>query len=331
MNGGHFKLGLFVSVAVALLVLALLALGVLERFKPSITLETYFAESIQGLQPGAAVRYRGLRIGTVRRMNFADLEYAQAASANPVFGQVALVEMTIDASYIQTLQTEDLERRIERSIALGLRARLASSGLGGPTYIELDFLDPQRFPVPDLLWTPDDYFVPSAPSTIVSIVESLASILTRLDEAQFLPELRAACVTLQEFLSDERLGALTDDAETTLQQVQRLVADLTSMAEALQRAGTSFDGLAHDVEESDLIAQMQRAAAGLGPVTRYLAELAARLDKLVAANDTEIADTIRSLRRAALQLEALLEEAEANPSRMIFGDPPPKRTPGGSP
>jgi len=331
MNGGHFKLGLFVSVAVALLVLALLALGVLDRFKPSVTLETYFAESIQGLQPGAAVRYRGLRIGTVRRMGFADLEYAEAASTNPVFGHVVLVEMTIDAGYVQMLQTEDLERRIERSIGLGLRTRLASSGLGGPTYIELDFLDPQRFPAPELPWTPDDYYVPSAPSTIVSIVESLASILTRLDEAQFLPELRAACVTLQEFLSDEHLGTLVDDAETTLQQVQALVADMTSMAEALQRAGTSFDGLAHTVQESDLIAQMQRVAADLGPAMRDLAELAARLDKLVAANDTEIADTIRSLQRAALQLEALLEDAEANPSRMIFGDPPPKRTPGGSP
>ena len=198
-------------------------------------------------------------------------------------------------------------------------------------YIEVDYLDPKRFPAPDLPWNPDDYFVPSAPRPIGSIVESLASILTRLDESRLIPEISAAAVSIRELMSNERLGTLAEDAETTLQQVQGLVADMAVMADTLQRAGVALDGLAQSVEESDLVLDVQRAAADLGPAARDLADLAARLERLVAANDTEIADAIRSLRRAALQLESLLEEAEANPSRMIFGDPPPRRTPGGSP
>ncbi|MHC5048030.1 MAG: MlaD family protein [Planctomycetota bacterium] len=321
MSGGHFKLGLFVTIAVGLLVVMLLSLGVLERFKPSFTVETYFAESIQGLQPGAAVRYRGVRIGSVGRISFAEREYAEATRVSRVFGTVVLVEMTIDSSSMLMLEADELEREMQTAVDLGLRARLAQSGLGGPTYIEVDYLDPQRFPAPELPWTPDDYL----------IVESLASILTRLDESRLIPEISAAAVSIRDLMSNERLGTLAEDAETTLRHVQGLVADMVTMAETLQRAGVALDGLAHTVEESDLVVEVQRAAADLGPAARDLADLAARLEKLVAANDTEIADAIRSLRRAALQLEALLEEAEANPSRMIFGDPPPRRTPGGSP
>ena len=331
MSGGHFKLGLFVTIAVGLLVVMLLSLGVLERFKPSITVETYFAESIEGLQPGAAVRYRGVRIGSVGRITFAEAEYAEATRVSRFLGTVVLVEMVIDSSSMLTLQAGELEGVMREAVDAGLRARLAQSGLGGPTYIEVDYLDPKRFPAPDLPWNPDDYFVPSAPRPIGSIVESLASILTRLDESRLIPEISAAAVSIRELMSNERLGTLAEDAETTLQQVQGLVADMAVMADTLQRAGVALDGLAQSVEESDLVLDVQRAAADLGPAARDLADLAARLERLVAANDTEIADAIRSLRRAALQLESLLEEAEANPSRMIFGDPPPRRTPGGSP
>ena len=57
MNGGNFKLGLFVTVAVLLLALFLLVLGTLDRFKPRVRVETYFPQSIQNLQTRAPVRF----------------------------------------------------------------------------------------------------------------------------------------------------------------------------------------------------------------------------------------------------------------------------------
>jgi ABC-type transporter Mla subunit MlaD len=365
VNSGHFKLGLFVILAVGLLAVMLLMLGVLERLKPSVTIETYFSEDIQGLRPGAVVRYRGVQIGTVGRIGFPTADYPEARQdESRVFAESILVKMIIDAAVFSSLHIEDIKSNLEDSIARGLRARLTTTGLGGPAYVELNFLDPERFPAPDVAWTPDDLFLPSAPSTIGSVLGALEAILLDVEGSDLidnlaalasigpdvrrlvdalesddlfptatasLQELRAASVEVQRLLADERVDRLLDDATTTLETVPALVDDLTMMANSLESAAVSLDGLARTVEETGLIPQLRAMADDFGPAGSDLRELARRLDRLVAANGAQLADTIRSLRHVALQLEALLEDVEANPSRMIFGDPPPRRTPGGAP
>ena len=93
MSGGHVKLGIFVIVAVMLLVTMLLLLGALQSLKPTVTIETYFAEDIQGLRPGAAVRYRGVDVGTVGRVAFAVAEYPEA-------GDRANKRLRVDATQV---------------------------------------------------------------------------------------------------------------------------------------------------------------------------------------------------------------------------------------
>ena len=139
--------------------------------------------------------------------------------------------------------------------------------------------------------------------------------------------------TFQEFGPDgvAELSALLDEASTTFGDLTTLTGELTTMADALERAAGSVDGAIATVEDSDLVPRLRTMADALGPAGRDLGDLATRLERLIGANDARIADTITSLRRAAIQLEALLEEAEANPSRIIFGEPPPRRTPGDGP
>ncbi len=103
---------------------------------------------------------------------------------------------------------------------------------------------------------------------------------------------------------------------------------MMQMAETLERAGTSLDALAAAVNEGGLVPRMQAAAEALGPAGRDLSELAARLERLVHGNEKQIADAIRSLRNAALEVQAALEGLKTDPSR-ILADPPPRRTPGG--
>ncbi len=40
--------------------------------------ETLFSESVAGLEPGAAVKYRGVNIGKVTQVTFADVKYPAA-------------------------------------------------------------------------------------------------------------------------------------------------------------------------------------------------------------------------------------------------------------
>ncbi|MCP3902465.1 MAG: MCE family protein [Planctomycetes bacterium] len=376
MNQGHFKLGLFVIASVALLALMLVLLGMLDRFRPSVTMETYFFEPIEGLQPGAAVRFRGVPFGRVRNVGFVEYEYGDTPGikAGKSSGSIVYVEMVIGAERLDNLKldVDTLDEHLKGAVADGLRTRITTSGIGGPAFVQVDYLDPERFPAPDLPWTPEHLYIPSAPSTVRSIIDALAAVLMDFEEADVvnklgelgnigpaitrlvdsleeddvlatastsLAELRAASSELRELLADPRIDVLLDATTSTLasarsfldegrEDVKGLVAELISMADALERAAASADGLVETVQTSDLVPKVRAMADALGPAGRDLALLADRLQRLIDGNDAAIADTIRSLRRAALELEALLEDAQANPSRLLFGQPPERRTPG---
>ena len=59
------RLGLFVLVTLALLAGILFVLGGRSLFQPTFTFETYFNESVAGLEIGAPVQFRGVPLGQV--------------------------------------------------------------------------------------------------------------------------------------------------------------------------------------------------------------------------------------------------------------------------
>ena len=61
----YFRLGLFVVISLVLLFCVLFVLGARSLFQPSMTFETYFNDSVAGLDVGAPVRFRGVTLGQV--------------------------------------------------------------------------------------------------------------------------------------------------------------------------------------------------------------------------------------------------------------------------
>ena len=58
---------------------------------------------------------------------------------------------------------ESAELEVER----GLRVRLAPQGITGTSYLEIDYVDPPP-PMLPIDWTPDNVYIPSAPSTVTA-------------------------------------------------------------------------------------------------------------------------------------------------------------------
>ena len=50
----------------------------------------------------------------------------------------------------------------------GLRVRLAPQGITGTSYLEIDYVDPAQ-PLLPIDWTPDNVYIPSAPSTVTAV------------------------------------------------------------------------------------------------------------------------------------------------------------------
>ena len=64
-NPNYFRLGLFVFGGIAALVAVILIFGSGQLFKKSFMVETYVEKSVTGLDVGADVRFRGVKLGQV--------------------------------------------------------------------------------------------------------------------------------------------------------------------------------------------------------------------------------------------------------------------------
>src|SRR5690349_2922990 len=61
----HVRLGVFVVVGLLAVLAAIFLIAGQKWFQPSFTFETYFDQSIEGLEIGAPVRFRGVPLGHV--------------------------------------------------------------------------------------------------------------------------------------------------------------------------------------------------------------------------------------------------------------------------
>ena len=149
----------------------LVVIGSGRWFQPKLTIETYFNESVQGLDIGSKVKYRGVVIGEVTQISFTYVKYQQdrpmqrarcatcwsrrRCSRKLLGGRAAAGEIT---------SPENAKLEVER----GLRVRLAPQGITGTNYLEIDYVDPPP-PLLPIDWTPDNVYIPSAPSTVTAV------------------------------------------------------------------------------------------------------------------------------------------------------------------
>src|SRR5512145_1750508 len=90
----YFKIGLFVVSAVAIAVVGVVALGVGTVFRKQVLVETYIDESVQGLDIGSPVKFRGVQVGEVETITLTSVEY-------PTRRRYVLVRMGLDPAMFQ--------------------------------------------------------------------------------------------------------------------------------------------------------------------------------------------------------------------------------------
>ena len=162
-QANNFKLGLFVIGAIVALVLLLLIVGSGRWFQSKTIVETYFNESVQGLDIGSKVKYRGVSVGEVTRIGFTYNKYQQDKPPGERLRYV-LVELTILGRLIGTKAGGEITRpeTVHMEIERGLRIRLAPQGITGTNYLEIDYVDPKSNPELPISWEPDHVYIPSA-------------------------------------------------------------------------------------------------------------------------------------------------------------------------
>jgi paraquat-inducible protein B len=340
-QANFFKLGLFILAAIVVFIALVLALSAGQIFQRTVVLETYFNESVQGLDVGSAVKYRGVQLGRVTNITFTYERYEQDRPRGQR-KQYVVVESEVDPKLVALAADPDPER-MQQTIEQGLRVRIAPVGITGTAYLEIDYLDPARNQVLPIDWTPLHLYIPSAPSTynqIVTGAQNLVVKLDRLDIETVIADTHRLLVTANAKLDQAPVEKLARDTEATLKEVRGLVAQLNKVvgapevAQAMKDLGFAaararevmtnprLDRLPDDAAAA--VARLREVMDGaeLRQALASADRILRRLDELTAGSDADVAAALSNLRRLSENLRDLSESVRRYPG--VFLNEPPK-------
>jgi phospholipid/cholesterol/gamma-HCH transport system substrate-binding protein len=322
----YTRLGLFVIVSVAVLAGLLFALGGRDLFQHTFIFETYFNNSVAGLELGAPVRFRGVPLGQVTQILTSAATYERDV---PLSRRREYIVVRVKVN-VSALEAAQMRKDAVALAGRGLRAQTQLAGITGQQYLALDFMDPKKYPPLEFQWTPQCTYLPSAPSAAGEIIAKAQTFLASLNEAD-IKQLGQSLNTLVGDL-DKKLGELpVAELSGRAQQVLG-AADVTLAHLDRILAGAPID---HTLRKLDSVSTRMDSLLGDPALDRMVAGLdgaAERLDGLLGDNQYDVRVMVQDLRVAADNLRALSETVKRYPAGALVGGPPDKlRLPGSAP
>ncbi|WP_203072522.1 MlaD family protein [Falsiroseomonas ponticola] len=328
-RGLYLGVGVLAIAGIALAVGFVIFLAGGRGLQATEVFETYIEESVQGLDVGAPVRYRGVPVGRVTQIGLVAAEYRRPPGVEYGSGfQLVFVRFGIDPNLVgETPSLAD-------AVRLGLRARIRAQGITGVNYVELDFANPQRYPVPDLPWQPRNPVLPAIPSTVAQVTSAAEFMVQRL---QGLP-IEQMAADLAALLANLNRQTGDGDAATALREFARSMTLVRGALEESDLAGALGELRAAATDARNLLAgpELRGAVANAGAAAVELRRSAQRLPGAVegmertmrAARETtvdvqaELLPILIDLRATTASLRAMADQLRASPSQALFGAPP---------
>jgi ABC-type transporter Mla subunit MlaD len=308
---------------IALLALVFFLSG--SALHPGTPYETYFQESVQGLDIGTEVKFRGVTIGKITDIGLVSAEYppGNGTITNQKVYQQVVVRFQVDSRKLGG------SVNVNQAIAHGLRVQIAPQGITGLAYLELSFVNPAQYPVQPVPWTPESTVLPSMPSTLTQVqdaVEQLLSSLSKIDIGKMVDNVSQLTATLDQEVT-------TGDAHQALANANALLGNLNTQVTQANLPGTtaSVRNLVDGPQTRQVINQLDQT-------TQQLSKMSAQLPGLIAASQSTVnqasettADLqaqmlpiLQSLKTATANLNELTDQLQHNPGQVLLGAPPPE-------
>ena len=339
----HYRrLGLFVLVTLALVAGILFVLGGRSLFQPTFTFETYFDESVAGLEIGAPVNFRGVPLGRVTEIVTASALYQGDV---PLVKRKSYIVVRGKISGASAAQTAQMEKDYRANVELGLRVQTQLAGITGQQYLAFDYFDPKTHPPLEFDWTPEYPYVPSVPSLAGTIIANAQRFIASLNEADVKDvgqNLNKLIVNLNAKLdqvpvaeiSAELEGALKS-ARRTIDRVDRVIAGapIDETVQNLASASARLDkllakpGLQQTVDNVATLTERLRKIGESGEldrIVRNIDEAVQRLDGMLGDNQYDVRTILQDLRVTANNLRTLSETVKRYPAGALIGGPPEK-------
>lgn len=319
---GHFKLGIFVIVGALLLVSGLLLLGGASIFQSIVKAQTVVTESVNGLDVGAPVKYRGITIGKVSEIDIAGAKYGLDSDIGNTAteGGAIVVEMSIQNNCFPGKNKADIESLLHRLADEGLRARVTTSGFSGQAFVELNFVDPKSYPPVQIGFKPTEIYIPSAPSAMNQALEAVENIAIDLQKAN-LPQL----VTHYDQLATRATTAI-DNVNDLIQGNQSALhsamADLPGITQRVRSIAERADLFLCDPRLKKMLASLPSTGDNANAAISDLRSILHDTQGILTEDREDLHSILTDLRRAAANTAIVTDDARQNPARVLFGQPP---------
>jgi hypothetical protein len=352
----YFRIGMFVVVTTSLFVAAIVILGAGALFRKTTLMETYCDESIQGLEVGSPVKYRGVKIGKVDTISIVNATYETKR-------RYVMITFSVDIRILGLSAEANLEKALQREIKSGMRIRWNPQGITGVAYLELDYFDPTHYPPLEIDWKPGTPYIPSALSTYSRLSSAVEQVFSRIEKADvegimkdvdtlanalakevkdvhigqlrqeavdLLAEARESNRRLRQILDNPMIDAITSDTAVTMANARLVLAQAREATERVNLISKDVQGFMSSQETSRTLANLslttanfKTASAGLPEAVLQWNRTMRQIDRTVSRQQQDIDTIFENMRRISENLQELTNYAKRYPSVVLFGEAPP--------
>jgi paraquat-inducible protein B len=319
-------IGIFVVGAIALVVAAVLILGSGKFFKQTLKAVCYFEGSVGGLNIGAPVVFRGVKIGSVTDV------ILRVESNKLIFTIPVYIEIEPDKFAVVGVRPSQLGQNLRTLIDRGLRASLEMQSIvTGQMQVGLDFQPdkPAKFAESRIDTTTPE--IPTSPTPmqelakkiqklpIDEIFEKLSSTLGEINKLVGSPEIREAIRSVNLAVADvrklvqnvdNRIGPLASSIEGTVNDYGKLARNADSKIDTLSL------GL------GDTIKEIQKAVSSIEKTLGDVQSTLAQAKQTLSEDSTlqyEMTETLEELQKGARSIRLLADDLKRHPESAIWG------------
>jgi len=275
-----------------------------ESFTKKITFILFFDGSVRGLNVGAPVEFKGIKVGSVKDVRL-EFDKRDTSFRIPVLIEIAPERVIARGQDEDTSPYETLKNLVDR----GLRARLQTGSLlTGQLFVELDMhpgtpirLVNEEVPFPEL---------PTIPAELEQMTTSVKSILAKLEKVEMEKigaELLGSLQGANQLINNPELRDSANDLKESLIAFKSILRKLDQRVEPITVNLEKAIGAGHQALEETRVT--------LGLIDEVL-----KPDSPIQYNfgqlTEELAETARSIR-------ILVDLLERNPNAIIFGKDSP--------
>lgn len=289
-----FMVGLFVSLGVVIIVVAIIWVGATKYFEKGDHYVAYFDESVQGLQKDSIVKYRGVDVGRVEKIGVAP-----------------------DNHLIAVIMRINLREDLPKTTI----AQLKVAGITGMVFVELDRQKPGEAAQSPKISFPSEYpVIPTRPGEIAKIMSGVSSVVDKFDQLDTqgtFNQFKSTAAQIEIFFKGK-------DMEVILANVKALTANLKETSARIDKivaAGRLEDVM---VEARDVLKETKTLAIAMQNDIRAM-NLPENMNKTQALIANQVRAISENLKRVSEKLEDFVSRINDRPPDLLFGKPPKKR------